>query len=327
MTQSIMISGISGFLGSHLAQRLTVASARSADYAVSGIDLIHPDAAWRIPAATRRALAGYTWGSVEDACRSLPPVDALVHCAAVTDVAYASRSPAQASRITLDGTIAVAQAARRGWTKAVVLISSHSVYGPHHDAREPLTERAIPRPSNGYGALKLCQEAILTAAAQEFGFPLVVLRMSLMYGPREREGALVSAFVRRALSGETIQLHGGGHQTRDFNHVANATQGIQLALNLALDADNPPGRVQVFNICSGESTSIRELAEAAVAFARSGSIEDAPARAGEEGSIRLSHQAATDALGYTPLVSFREGFGQTAKWVADRWERQKREAE
>jgi nucleoside-diphosphate-sugar epimerase len=302
----IAVTGSSGFYGSHLIPRLL-----SLGHTVVGIDTVHPQDSWRLNPVRDHPNLSLYWGALTDSFPYIPPVDVAIHAAAVTDVAYASRNPRQSLFTTVESTVALALAARSNWTKRVVLISTHSVYGPQNSA-DPIREhKALLNPSNLYGALKASQEMVLRSAAHEHGVPLTVLRMSLMYGEQERAGALVSHFIKTALRGGTIQLHGGGAQTRDFNYVGNAVDACLASLSPDEEL------VRTFNICSGENVSIRRLAELSVEFAGDGVLIPTPPRAGEEGDIKLSYASAEVSLDYRPTVLFEEGFRRTAEWVRE----------
>ncbi len=307
----VAVTGSSGFLGSHLIPRLLAAG-----HTVVGTDIVHLQDSWRLNPVKSHPNFSFVWGAMTDVCAYIPPVEVVVHAAAVTDVAYASRNPRQSLMTTVESTLALAMACRSHWAKRVILISTHSVYGPQ-PTPDPIREQtALLNPSTTYGALKACQEMVLRAASQEHRFPLTILRMSLMYGERERAGAIVSHFVRTTLAGQPISLHGGGYQMRDFNYVGNAVDAILTALE--------PGHDGVYNICSEELVSIRQLAELSVAFA--GQSEEllipTPPRQGEEGNIYLSNTLAGQRLNcWGPAVGFNEGFQRTAEFVRSQVER------
>lgn len=258
----------------------------------------------------------YLWCGMADLAGNFPKerFDVLVNCAAVTDVAYAERSPRYAAGLTTAGLDSLYTLAKTGRVGHVVQISTHSVYGPPQ--KIPVTEEHPTHPSSVYGALKLHQESMLRAASAQSGVPLTVLRMSLMYGSDERTGALVSTFLQKALSGGAIQLQGGGEQTRDFLHVADAVKAVSAAVDSAI-----PG---TFNVCAGENVSIRRLAELAVEFAGRDFAEAVvmtPARGGEEGRLVLSGDRARASGLISGTIRLEAAFPTVAAAVKERWKR------
>jgi nucleoside-diphosphate-sugar epimerase len=296
----VAVSGVAGFLGSHIARRL-----QAAGNTVIGIDQAHPSTADRL----RDVPVEYHWGDVRDAISRIAPVDAIIHCASVTNIGYAWANPYASARAMGDSCIAIAEAMQLGWAKKCILISTHSVYG--RSTGTPFSEVDVAQPMNFYGVLKLQQEQTLLAYARAFGIDVTVLRMALMYGEAERADATPRRFVEMALAGQTIRLEGGGRVTRDFNYVGNAVDAIELAL----DAKDTQG--EIYNISSGENISIRDLARAAIAFAERGETIDVPERPGEEGNIRLNFAKAFTGLGYNPVVDFDSGFRKSADWTAN----------
>jgi len=303
----ILITGAAGFLASHIAEYL------SRSHEILGVDLIHPNDAWRIKGIPIE----YSWCSLPDALPLLKHVDILIHCAAVTDVGMASRSPIHAATVNVDYTAMLMEEAYKNKVR-VIYISTHSVYGKSQRENGVFKEEDVLCPSNLYGATKAAAELVALSYHRQHGLDVTVLRMALMYGQRERSGALVSTFVKKALAGETITLDGGGRQTRDFNYVSNAVDAIELIINTH-HMHKVSG--QIFNVSSGRDISIRDLANAANEFAMKyagcqAEIVEGPARGGEEGKLRLDCQKIIE-LGYVPLVGFTEGFDRTAQWVKE----------
>lgn len=307
----ILITGIAGFLGSHLAHYLI-----KQKHEVLGVDLVHPQEAWRVrdlfllPSSS----FSYTWASVADISPLLEHCDVVVHCAAVTDVAMASRSPMHAVQAIATQTAHLMEAAQMR-QKRVVNISTHSVYGIPEIQGHTYTELSPLQPSTLYGALKAAAELIAMSYSRQYSLPVTTLRMVLMYGEKERSGALVSSFLKRALAGEAIRLDGGGGQTRDLLYVQDALSAIDLCLN-----DNRTFG-EVYNVSTEKDTAIKELAEKSIAFAAKyidtpGYTVPAPARAGEEGRLGVSSEKIR-ALGWLPLYSFEEGFDKTSEWVRE----------
>ena len=300
MSLRIGITGGAGFLGSHLTLCLELLG-----HQVVIIDRVHPRDAWRLEGLNPE----YHWRSTEDGIIGIEPVDILINAAAVTDVNFASRSPSYSMQTGLRGTLALLEAMKAGWCRQFVQISTHSVYGKPIVAPNgvtcPFTEGSLLRPSNFYGAIKAAQEMMALTYHHQWGLDTTVLRMCLMYGERERSGALVSTFIKLAREGRTITLDGGGQQLRELNYVANAVFGICAVL------DNFRCAGEVYNISSGEEISIRELAELAVATTGRGQLQDGPPRPGEEGRILVDHSKATRELGYKPHTMWDEGFRLT----------------
>ena len=160
-------------------------------------------------------------------------------------------------------------AAIEGGARRFIFISSGgAAYG---ETPSPATEETPPRPDNPYGRHKVEGEAIVGRAPTS----TASLRLSNVYGARQRsdaEGGVISIFADRLAAGLPLQVYGDGSQERDFVHVSDVVSAILLAL----DDTSMTG---VWNVGTGRSTTVSEVAEVMSAAFRSRSgIEYLPAR-------------------------------------------------
>ncbi len=268
MTRRVLVTGGAGFIGSHVVDAL-----------LGRGDEPH-------------ALDDLSKGQVENLTSNVPlyvldmanaPLDrlfearfdAVVHCAAQTNVMRSIADPALDRRINIDGLQRVLDGAiASGVSRFIFISSGGAIYGETPEAAD---ERTEPRPENPYGRHKLEGEAIVAAAALSG----VSLRLSNVYGPRQRsdaEGGVASIFTERLAAGLPLRIFGDGGQQRDFVHVADVVSAIMLALD-------DPSMNGVWNVGTGEPTSVNDLAALMIeAFAEHAMIERLPAR----GEIRRS---------------------------------------
>ena len=306
---NIVLSGAGGFLASHL-----IPSLLADGHHVTGVDIVHPADAWRLDVTEIRHHPNFTyeWGSAGE-WRRYPDDAIVIHAAAVTDVRFSSGSPRYTLQRNLGDAALLLEECARQQVAQVIVVSTHSVYG-RQDV-QPISEHAELRPSTFYGAVKAAQELLALSYYRERGLPVTVVRPALMYGERERSGALVTTFLQKALREETITLEGGGLQTRDFNYVGNMVQAVMLLLGAGWACGD------VFNVGSGEEISIRHLALLAKKIAgredKHVALADVRAREGEEGRVFLDSSKIM-AHGYKPEVGFTEGVERTSRWVRGR---------
>jgi UDP-glucose 4-epimerase len=171
--------------------------------------------------------------------------------------------PVQSIETNVHGTETVLRQAARS-RKLVVVASTSEVYGK--SAVFPFREDAdlvLGQPTKtrwGYAASKLIDEYLALAYWQEQQLPVIVVRLFNTVGPRQSElyGMVIPNFVRRALAGEPLTVHGTGAQTRSFTWVGDVVWAL-----LALAAE-PRAVGQVFNIGSGAEVSISDLARMVV---------------------------------------------------------------
>jgi len=304
-----LVTGGAGFIGSHLTDTLL----KRGDQ-VRVLD--------NLSTGKRENLdpkAVLTVGDVADAetvAKVMDGVDGCFHLAAVASVELGNRDWLGTHRTNLTGAITIFDAARRARpdsTVPVVYASSAAVYGDTPGL--PLAETAATRPLSAYGADKLGCELHGWVAATVHGVRTAGCRFFNVYGPRQDPGSpysgVISIFFNRIGRGQGITIFGDGGQTRDFIYVADVVEALLSAMG-----QETPG-ASVFNVCTGKTTSLLELAAAiGRVFGRTPEIAFAEARAGD---IResLGNPAATrDTLGFTAKFGVEEGLRLMAEHEA-----------
>jgi UDP-glucose 4-epimerase len=224
----------------------------------------------------------------------LPPADTVVHAAAYI---YVEESWERPYEYMWNNAAATARVAKRcAETGArLVYISSAAVYG--EPQRLPIDENHPTKPLSPYGLSKLAGEQITQILAPGAAVP----RLFNVYGPGQTGpyAGVISKFIERAKRGLPPVIYGDGTQTRDFIHVADVAQFVEVVLDR--------GAAGVFNVGTGRSVSIRELAIIVMQLAGLGGEPlYGPPRPGD-----IKHSAAdvskARALGWEPSVPLEEG--------------------
>ena len=287
--KNILVTGGAGFIGSHLCEGLLARgfSVRVLDSLVYGKREWVPDTCEFIEGDVRDA----------DACtRATAGMDGVLHCAAMSRSGPSQDQIDVCTQSNITGTQNMLLAARDAGVKRFVYSGSSTYYGnrtPPHREDDP------PDILNIYGLTKRVGEQYTLLFDQDFNLPSVVLRYFNVYGPRQPEtGAyalLLGIFLRRAADGKVLEIHGDGSQRRDFVHVRDV-----VAANIA--ALQSHARGTVFNVGSGTSLSVKELAD----MISSNQVQ-APGRKGDSLATLADIARIKAILGWTPKVSFAEG--------------------
>jgi UDP-glucose 4-epimerase len=180
------------------------------------------------------------------------------------------------------------------------------------DAAPPVNERSLPKPISPYGASKLAGEGYAHAFAQTYGIRAVAIRFGNVYGPWcARKRGVLNVFFESIHDGRPMIVYGDGSSSRDYVHV----EDISNALQLALEAGNLPGG-SVLHAASGVETPIVELAGLCrnAAGVPDHPVEFRPKRAGEVGRNFASYDLAHELLGYTPTVKREDGIPRLWEW-------------
>ena len=303
MNRLVLITGGAGFIGSTLARTLSERGDRVRildDLSIGHRAYLDGVAHELIVAPLADADA------VRDAVRG---VDAVVHLAARAGIPDSVADPLGTFAVNVAQLLGVLDAARRAGTQRFVFASSNAATGDHEP---PADESDLPHPASPYGASKLAGEAYCQAYAATYGIAACALRFSNAYGPRSlHKKSVVAAWLRAALSGEPLTIHGDGEQTRDFVYVGD----LAAAVVAALDAPAAVTTGEIFQVGTGRETTINELARA-VQAAVDGPVEirRTEARAGDVRRNVSRVDKAAARLGYRARMPLREGLRITAEW-------------
>jgi UDP-glucose 4-epimerase len=239
--------------------------------------------------------------------------EAVVHLAAQASVAVSVREPEFDRRVNVEGTRAVAAAARDAGARLVLSASSAAVYG--EPVELPLTEDAEKTPVNPYGASKLAAESVLANELEGSGTDHASLRFANVYGPRQDiagEGGVVAFFMAAAVEGTAPMVFGDGEQTRDFIYVGDVVGaiGAAIASPSPLAAHGP-----AFNVSTGRASSVNDLlGEVKRVTGYGGSAEYLPAREGDIRDSLLDPSRARAAFGWQAQTDLRAGISATWEW-------------
>jgi UDP-glucose 4-epimerase len=308
MTGSVLVTGGTGFIGSHLADRLIAEG-----YAVTVLDDFSSGRQKNLAHADSRQLRVFE-GSVLDPAaveRAIDGCDRVYHLA-VQCVRRSLGNPIENHEVNATGTLRVLEAARRHRVRRFVYCSSSEVYG--NCGVERLSEDAPCLPVTVYGAAKLVGEHYTNAYWQTYGLPTIVVRPFNAYGPRAHESGdlaeVIPRFIIRVLNNLPPVIFGGGDNGRDFTYVTDTARGIALAA----DCDALVGRT--VNIARGEMITIAQVA-AAVARA-CGRPELQPfriePRPGDVFKLRADTTLAERTIAFRAETDFEEGIRRYVSW-------------
>lgn len=290
-----LVTGGAGFIGSHLANALLAKG-----HAVTVLDDLSTGHRHNLPPRARLVV-----GDIQDAPlveRLMAAADGCFHLAAIASVQRSVEDWAGTHRVNLTGTINILDAARARRVP-VVYASSAAIYGDQ--VQFPIRETAPRAPTTAYGADKLGCE-LHAAVAGGFGVPTAGLRFFNVYGPRQDPrspySGVISIFADRLSRGLPITIFGDGNQVRDFVHVSDVVRHLVAAMRIA----SP--QAPVFNVCTGQPTSIQALAGTLRELLRTPSeIRWADARPGDIRASLGCPKAATAALDVAATVSIEDG--------------------
>lgn len=306
-----LVTGVAGFIGSTLAERLI---ADGAD--VVGLDCFTDYYPRGVKERNIAALAGHPrFHFVEstiqqaDLSRLLADRSHVFHLAAQAGVRKSWGSDFSVYTVNnIEATQVLLEAASRIRTiERVVYSSSSSVYGDN--VSMPMREDALPQPVSPYGVTKLAAEQLCYLYHVNHGVPTVSLRYFTVYGPRQRPDMGFHRFLRATARGDAITVYGDGEQTRDFTYVHDA-----VAATVAAALRGVAGRV--YNIGGGSRVTINEVFEMiGRVTGRTPRLTVDPAQKGDMRHTYADTSLAQADLGFKPSVGLEEGIAAEYTWL------------
>ena len=348
MRQRILITGGGGFIGSHLADELL-----SAGYDVRALDLlvpqVHEHQSWPSYLDSDVELMV---GDVRDRAtvdRALAGIDAVVHLAAQVGVGQSMYQLAEYTSTNVGGTATLLEALIARPVERLIVASSMSVYGEGlyrtGDGRlEQRAERTLPQLVAGqwepiaddgaalqpvrtpeskapslksvYALTKFDQERLCLLVGEAYRIPTVAMRFFNVFGPRQALSnpytGVLAIFAARLLNERPPVVYEDGRQRRDFVSVFDVSRALRLAL------ETPAAAGQVFNVGSGQSSSVLEIA------GRMAAVLDVQIEPQVTGTYRVGDirhcfadiSRARDVLGYEPQITLDAGLMELAAWLS-----------
>mgnify|MGYP003328767826 CR=1 FL=1 len=298
---NFLITGAAGFLGSALANQLAREGhmVRAIDDLSSG----EPQVLFEDVHFTR--------GDVNDRPKLwtlLQDIDCVYHLAARVRVSESLLYPREYNEVNVGGTVSLMEAMRDVGVRRVVFASSGAVYG--NQETQPLQESAPPVPRSPYAVSKLASEYYVRTIGSLWGIEAVCLRIFNAYGPGQSlppsHPPVVTNWLRQAVRGGSLVVHGDGKQTRDFVYVNDVVRALTAAAT-APDVDQA-----VINVGSGRETRMRDLAEQILAVTNSpAEILFTPRNDPGVSRMWADIQLAKDLLGYEPKTDLETGLRRT----------------
>jgi len=246
----------------------------------------------------------------------------VCHQAALGSVPRSISNPISTNDHNLQGTLNVFWAAKELGIKNIVYASSSSIYGDEKTL--PKVEDRIGKPLSPYAVTKMASEMYATVFSELYGIKMIGLRYFNVFGrrqdPKGEYAAVIPKFIQKLISGQPIEIHGNGDQSRDFTYIDNV---IQANMN-ALFTTNSRCSGMSFNIAFGGRVSINELylsiknalstLKQDISNSNPTYVDDRP------GDIKHSHadiSKAKEFLNYDPQYDIETGLNLAIKWYWD----------
>jgi UDP-glucuronate 4-epimerase len=307
----ILITGIAGFIGYHLAKRL----AAQGDTIV-GIDNINDyydvNLKYGRLADLGKSVTFHKMDLADSAALKAlfkaEQFDIVVNLAAQAGVRYSLTNPDAYIASNIQGFLNVLEAARAFPVKHLVYASSSSVYGL--STAQPFAEsNAADQPASLYAATKRANELLAHSYAHLYNIPTTGLRFFTAYGPWGRPDMALFLFTKAILAGQPIDVFNHGVMRRDFTYIDDIVEGIDRIMRLS------PASARVYNIGNGAPVPLLDFIHALEAeLGLKAQMNLLPAQPGDVPATWADCSALEAATGYRPRTPVQEGIKKFVEW-------------
>ena len=331
-TQSILVTGGAGFIGSILCRHLVEDRGRR----VVIVDKL-TYAASLAALGTIRKRPGVRFEQCDIAERERigcllreEKVGGVIHLAAETHVDRSIHSPGEFIATNVVGTFHLLETVRGYWSdldehaKAAFrfhLVSTDEVFGDADDESEGRVAETRYRPSSPYSATKAASDHLATAWQRTYGLPVVITNSTNTYGPWQHPDKLVPLMITNAIRQRPLPLYGTGTQLRDWLHVTDHVHGLALAFERGL-----PSRSYHFD--GGQARTNLQIVEAICGLLderrprpagkrHEELIAFVPDRPGHDRRYHLDAAPTRTELGWSPAVGLERGLIDTVDWYLE----------
>ncbi len=308
----ILITGVAGFIGSSLTERLL---ARGDE--VIGLDNFN---SYYDPGVKRNNLAPAN--SHEhfklyemDICDGSDIMglfeeekpEVVVHLAARAGVRPSLQDPNLYHRVNVIGSQSILDACREFRPSHLVFASSSSVYGGITDV--PFNESMdISRPISPYAATKRMNELMAHVYSHIYGLNITMLRFFTVFGPRQRPNMAIHKFTQLISEGKPVPMFGDGSTERDYTYIDDIIDGVTKAID-------KPFKYEIFNLGEHHTTSLRELIDlVGKHVGKSVVIDQQELQPGDVTITFANIDKARSMLGYAPKFTMDEGIKRFVAW-------------
>ena len=304
--QRILVTGGSGFIGSHLSRRLLE----------QGHDVLVVD---NFYSSSRHNLTDLLDNPRFEILRhdvTFPlyvEVDQIYHLACPASPVFYQRDPVQTTKTCVHGSINMLGLAKRIGAK-ILLSSTSEVYGDPAVHPQPETYWGNVNPigiRSCYDEGKRCAETLFFDYYRQHNLPIKVARIFNTYGPNmlANDGRVVSSFIVRALAGKPLTVFGDGSQTRSFCYVSDMIEGLIALMNSSTEVTGP------INLGNPGEFTMLELARKVQTLTNSDQpLEFLPLPADDPARRRPDITRAKELLGWEPSVPLDTGLARTVEY-------------
>ena len=317
--KKILVTGVAGFIGYHLAKRLL-----EEGYELAGLDNLNN---YYDPQLKKDRLEqlinhpNFKFTKIDftdqDKTRSFfkkQPFEQVIHLGAQAGVRYSLENPQAYIDANLTGFLNILEGCRQHNIRNVIYASSSSVYGCN--IKSPFSENdRVEQPLSLYGASKIANEAMAHAYAHLYNIQMIGLRFFTVYGPWGRPDMALFLFTKSILNGEPIQVFNQGKHARSFTYIDDIIEAMFRLIKKTEAGSTKFEKNEIFNIGGSESVKLMRFIKIIENnLGLEANIEYLPLQPGDVEKTNSDNRKLESIVGYSPQIDIETGIKHFIEW-------------
>jgi UDP-glucuronate 4-epimerase len=320
----VLVTGVAGFIGYHLAQRLLTDGIE-----VYGIDNLNPyyDVSLKQDRLTQlQPFAGFTFELLDLAERDrllelfhTYKFDYVVNLAAQAGVRYSLENPFAYADSNLSGFVNLLEGCRQGGVKHLVFASSSSVYGVNTKVPFSVGDR-VDHPISLYAATKKANELIAHVYSHLYNLPTTGLRFFTVYGPWGRPDMAYFKFVKAINAGKPIDVYNFGKMKRDFTYVDDVIEGVVRVMFNPPQSQTKTAQIpyKIYNIGNNNPVELMTFIQVIEqALGKTAKTNLLPIQPGDVPCTYADVDELMQDVGFKPNTPIKDGIGRFVNWYQE----------
>jgi len=315
----ILITGVAGFIGSHLAERLL-----QIGFSVIGMDNFDPyydTGIKKLNLTKSKSHPNFSFVrgdicNIEKLFTKETSIDLIIHLAAKVSVLPSLKDPQAYIQTNIAGTQAVLEYMRKNGIKNILFASSSSIYG--NNKKVPFKETDIvDYPISPYAYTKKAGELMLHTYHHLYGINVIAFRFFTVYGPRQRPDLAIHKFARLMLENKPITMYGDGSSARDYTYISDIIDGVVAGLSYL--KKEKKSTYEIVNLGSNAPITLKEMIQTLYGITDGEvKIKKLAKQQGDMNKTFANISKAKLLLNFQPKVSFKEGAAKFIDWYEAR---------
>ena len=238
-------------------------------------------------------------------------IDMVVHLAALAGVRPSIERPLEYADVNIKGSMNLWELCREFGIHKFVCASSSSVYG--NNEKIPFSETDnVDRPISPYAATKKCGEILGHTYHHLYGIDMIQLRFFTVYGPRQRPDLAIHKFTKLISDGAEVPFYGDGTTARDYTFVEDIIDGILKSIKYL---ENHKNVYEILNLGESEVVTLEEMLSSIEACVEKKAVrKNLPMQPGDVNKTNADITKAQAMIGYNPTTKFQNGIKKFVEW-------------